>query len=35
MKTKEDDIKGLSNMKRNLYMDGPLLDRRMDDLQME
>ena len=33
MRTKEDYIKGLSKMKRNLYMDGQLLDRT-DEMQM-
>jgi hypothetical protein len=32
MRTKQDYIKGLSRMKRNLYFDGQLLDRT-DELQ--
>lgn len=34
MRTKEEYIKGLSKMKRNLYYDGQLLDRT-DELQMD
>jgi len=34
MRTKQDYIKGLSKMKRNLYFDGQLIDRT-DELQMD
>ena len=34
MKTKKDYIKGFSKMKRNIYYDGPLIDRT-DELQMD
>ena len=34
MRTKQDYIKGLSKMKRNIYFDGELIDRT-DELQME
>ena len=34
MRTKKDYIKGLSKMKRNVYLDGQLIDRT-DELQMD
>ena len=34
MRTKEDYIKGLAKMKRNIYFDGQLIDRT-DELQMD
>jgi len=34
MRTKQDYIKGLSKMKRNIYFDGQLIDRD-DELQMD
>ena len=33
MRTKEEYIKGLGNMRRNIYYDGQLIDRT-DELQM-
>ena len=34
MRTKQDYIKGLSKMKRNIYFDGQLIDRT-DEMQMD
>ena len=34
MRTKQDYIKGLSKMKRNIYFDGQLIDRT-DEIQMD
>ncbi|MHB8828290.1 MAG: hypothetical protein ACYC6Q_01980 [Syntrophales bacterium] len=34
MRTKKDYIKGLSKMKRNIHLDGQLIDRT-DELQMD